>query len=226
MHPHPAISSYLANPRLSKGKNGVSALARELAGVRRANPHFISRLWVILLIWCLSIGAIRLFLTPHTLPSQSLLAGASADATLPVAGASSPAPKFVPAAEHASVLNDDATGQMLPPIPMSPKGTYANSYTAGECTWYVAGRRQVPRNWGNANTWYTRAAAAGWSVGTIPAIGAIAQTTAGSLGHVALVEQISPDYQSVYISEMNYQGRYVQDFRWVSAGSFHYIYSH
>jgi len=145
---------------------------------------------------------------------------------LPVTGANAPAVKYVPTTARTSILNDDATGQMLPPIPMSPPRSFGNSYAAGECTWYVASRRQVPRNWGNANTWYARAAADGWGVGTTPTIGAIAQTTAGSLGHVALVEDISPDYQTVQISEMNYKGRYVTDKRWVPAKSFHYIYSH
>jgi len=220
-----AISSYLAKPELTKGKTRFAALFGEIAGLHRTNPHIIFRLPVILLIWSLSIAAIQVFLAPHKLPGQ-IATTISADTTLAVATATARNPTFIPTAQHATVLDADATGQMLPPIPMAPQGSYANSYTTGECTWYVAGRRQVPKNWGNANTWYARAAADGWTVGNIPAIGAIAQTTAGSLGHVALVEQISVDYQSVYISEMNYNGRYVKSYRWVAANSFRYIYSH
>jgi surface antigen len=108
---------------------------------------------------------------------------------------------------------------------MSPSGTYTNHYGWGQCTRYVAGRRQVPGNWGNANTWYPRAAAAGWSVGTTPAVGAIAWTSAGPLGHVALVEQISVDYERVYISEMNEAGLGVKSYRWVPARTFKYIYA-
>jgi surface antigen len=114
---------------------------------------------------------------------------------------------------------------MLPAISMSPSGTFANRYASGNCTKYVAGRRQVPENWGNANTWYARASSAGWSVGTVPAKGAIAWTPSGSLGHVALVEDISPDYESVYVAEMNEQGWGVISHRWVKASSFKYIYA-
>lgn len=170
------------------------------------------------------MGSFQLATAPHTLPGQTQSSGLSADNSLPVTGATVPSPNFVPTAQHATTLAVDPTGQMLPPIPMATAGSYPNNYTWGECTWYVAGRRQVPDNWGNANTWYSRAAAAGYSVGTIPAIGAIAQTTAGSLGHVALVEQISVDYSSVYVSEMNYVGRGVKSYRWAPAASFHYIY--
>jgi surface antigen len=107
---------------------------------------------------------------------------------------------------------------------MAPQGTYANTYTRGQCTWYVAGRRQIPSNWGHARSWYYRASAQGWKVGSTPAVAAIAWTSAGTYGHVALVEQISPDGKQVYISEMNYRGAYVKSYRWVSATSFKYIY--
>jgi surface antigen len=55
-------------------------------------------------------------------------------------------------------------------------------------------------------------------------VAAIAWTPAGSYGHVALVEQISADGSQVYISEMNYRGVGIKDYRWVSAKSFKYIY--
>jgi surface antigen len=107
---------------------------------------------------------------------------------------------------------------------MAPTGTYPNVYDWGQCTWYVAGRRQVPSNWGNADTWYTNAAADGWGVGSIPRVGAIAWTSAGYYGHVALVESISSNGQSVYISEMNYDGLDIIDYRWVPTQDFSYIY--
>lgn len=107
---------------------------------------------------------------------------------------------------------------------MAPEGTYANNYTGGQCTWYVAGRRKVPSNWGNADTWYDRAADAGWSVGSEPVVGAIAWTDAGPFGHVALVESVSADGKTVVVSEMNYIGEYVKDSRTVASSDFHYIY--
>lgn len=98
----------------------------------------------------------------------------------------------------------------------------SNGYAWGNCTWYVASRRQVPAHWGNARNWYYAARAAGWPVGDKPAVGAIAWTPAGFFGHVALVEQVRGN--QVLISEMNYTrvGLYHQ--RWVNASEFRYIY--
>jgi surface antigen len=107
---------------------------------------------------------------------------------------------------------------------MAPQGTYANNYTRGQCTWYVAGRRQVPSGWGNAASWFSHAKTAGWSTGTTPAVAAIAWTPAGYYGHVALVEQVSADGSQVQVSEMNFSRPYVTDTRWVLASSFKYIY--
>jgi surface antigen len=105
---------------------------------------------------------------------------------------------------------------------MAPPYTFSNSYSSGQCTWYVAGRRQVPHGWGNADTWYQHAREAGWGVGATPAIGAIAWTSSGYYGHVALVEVI--EGTKIQISEMNYLGDYQIDHRWVDATSFQYIY--
>jgi surface antigen len=107
---------------------------------------------------------------------------------------------------------------------MAPIYTYGNSYARGQCTWYVAGRRPVPSNWGNAVSWYSRAQTAGWAVGTTPAIAAIAWTPQGYYGHVALVEDVDAQTGQVLISEMNYLGSYKLDKRWVPATTFKYIY--
>jgi surface antigen len=112
---------------------------------------------------------------------------------------------------------------------MAADNTYRNSYARGQCTWYVAGRRQIPGNWGNAASWYYRALSSGWSVGATPAVAAIAWNPAytngsGPYGHVALVEKISADGTQVYVSEMNYRGLGVKSYRWVSAKAFKYIY--
>ncbi len=85
-----------------------------------------------------------------------------------------------------------------------------NSYDAGYCTWYVKNRRpDLPNNLGNANTWYARAAAQGYAVGSTPRAGAVGTTTAGDLGHVVYVERVNGD-GTITISEMNYAGLYSQ----------------
>lgn len=78
-----------------------------------------------------------------------------------------------------------------------------NGYDYGWCTWYVANKVAVPANWGNANTWDNYAASSGWTVSTIPKPGAVAQTDAGGLGHVAVVEAVSPDGTMIKYSDMN-----------------------
>jgi surface antigen len=98
----------------------------------------------------------------------------------------------------------------------------ANGYVYGYCTYYVASRRSIPSNWGNANQWYYNAQASGFSVGSTPVPGAIAWTGAGYYGHVAYVESVSGGM--VTISEMNYNGNWGRvTSRTVSAPSFRYI---
>jgi surface antigen len=98
-----------------------------------------------------------------------------------------------------------------------------NGYAFGYCTFYVASRRSVPSNWGNANQWYYNAQASGFSVGSTPVAGAIAWTGAGYYGHVAYVESVSGN--NVTISEMNFNGNWDKvTYRTVSASSFLYIY--
>ena len=86
----------------------------------------------------------------------------------------------------------------------------ANTYDFGYCTFWAALRREqtghsLPSNWGNANTWGVRARAAGYQVDHIPTTGAVMQTTAGPLGHVAYVEAVSSVSGSWTISEMNFK---------------------
>ncbi len=98
-----------------------------------------------------------------------------------------------------------------------------NGYAYGYCTFYVASRRSVPGNWGNANAWYYNAQASGFSVGSAPVAGAIAWTGAGYYGHVAYVESVNGGM--VTVSEMNYNGGWNRvSSRTVPAGTFRYIY--
>lgn len=100
-------------------------------------------------------------------------------------------------------------------------GSFANTYTRGQCTWYVASRRAVPSNWGNAYTWLFRARAAGYGTGSEPRAGAIGWEKGN---HVVYVEGVNAD-GTVNISEMNWGGRPgVVHYRTTPASQFLYIY--
>jgi N-acetylmuramoyl-L-alanine amidase len=99
----------------------------------------------------------------------------------------------------------------------------ANGYTYGYCTWYVANRRNIPGNWGNANAWYYNAQLSGFKVGSAPVAGAIAWTGAGYAGHVGIVESVRGN--QIVISDMNYAGGWnVATTRVDSAYNYKYIY--
>ena len=102
-----------------------------------------------------------------------------------------------------------------------PRGISAgNTYSYGYCTWYVKNRRpDLPNNLGNAETWYSRAAAQGLSVGSTPVVGAVGQRG----NHVVYVEAVNGD-GTILISEMNYQAWNVQSSRTANASEFRYIY--
>lgn len=99
-----------------------------------------------------------------------------------------------------------------------------NTYGYGYCTWYVKNRRpDLSNSLGNANTWYARASAQGYSVGSAPRAGAVGTTTRGDLGHVVYVERVNGD-GTIVISEMNYQAWNVTSSRTANASDFVYIY--
>lgn len=100
-----------------------------------------------------------------------------------------------------------------------------NGYDFGNCTWYVASQIPVPANWGNANTWAYYARLSGWNVGSAPSAGAIAQTSAGYFGHVAIVQSVNGN-GTITISEMNHAGFDVRDTRTVSASEFQNYITH
>jgi hypothetical protein len=178
------------------------------------------RVWASLALWLIIFSVGWYGTQHHTLP---VLPASVAAADGPLASPAASPGALRPVVKAPS-LPDGPTGQLLPPGTMAPQGSYPNSYSRGQCTWYVAGRRPVPSGWGNANTWFGRAQAAGWATGTTPAIAAIAWTPTGYYGHVALVEDVNATTGEVLISEMNYLGPYQLDKRWVSAGTFKYIY--
>lgn len=143
----------------------------------------------------------------------------------------SPVP-IKPALAHAQPLQSSfATQNKLTPVQITTKPTqapkpsnvsFANSYDVGFCTFGVASWTKVPSGLGNANMWASGARAMGYIVSTIPKIGAVAQSSAGAYGHVALVVGVSGS--QVQIKEMNYKGWNIISYRWTSINSFVYIY--
>lgn len=137
-------------------------------------------------------------------------------------------PAVTPGVEPVRVVNAPQRAS-APATAPSASASYSydssNTYSPGYCTWYVKNRRgaSLPNMLGNANTWYSRAAAMGMSVGSEPRAGAVGATTRGSLGHVVYVESVNGD-GSITISEMNYAGLYSQRTRTASASEFVYIY--
>ena len=116
-----------------------------------------------------------------------------------------------------------ANGYTGSAAPLTNYAGGANGYAYGYCTWYVGSRRSVPAYWGNAAEWYYHAQASGFSVGSMPEVGAIAWTGAGYFGHVAYVVGVGNG--TVTISEMNAAAGWGRvDTRTTSASSFRYIY--
>lgn len=86
-----------------------------------------------------------------------------------------------------------------------------NTYAWGNCTYWAFAMRlwagvPIPTTWGNANTWDDRALSDGYSVDQTPAVGAVFQTDAGELGHVAYVVAVDSITGQWTISEMNNLG--------------------
>lgn len=89
-----------------------------------------------------------------------------------------------------------------------------NGYTPGQCTWYIANKRSIPANWGNAYSWDEGGRASGFVVNKNPAVGAILQDE-GSLYytyHVAYVEEVLPD--RIRVTSMNVNGPYSISTEW------------
>ncbi len=179
------------------------------------------------------IASFRRFLRQPTYALSGAMLAISMGSIGQPANFTSSTPLSVPAQQQAVATQpvsiiQDGTGRPAPNLQGVPAatehtpGSRYNSYARGNCTWYVASRRGVPVNWGNARTWLSRARNAGYATGSIPVPGAIAQTNAGYYGHVAFVEAVDGD--RVLVSEMNYRGLFVIDQRWAPISSFNYIY--
>jgi surface antigen len=225
MNPHRTLSSYLVRPDLTPRQHrNWQGFRTQFIHIKRHNPRLLSRTFAALLIWTAVIGSIRYVADPASVSFSPAKSSSTASISHPTTFQPTTPTATLASVAHAQALPSGPSGQLLPPGTMAPDRTYTNGYARGQCTWYVAGRRQVPGNWGNAASWYYHAIASGWSVGTTPAVAAIAWTPAGYYGHVALVEQVSTDGKQVYISEMNYRGVGIKSYRWVAANAFKYIY--
>lgn len=213
-----SLSTYLVRPRVAKQRRRTVGWRTQLQLIARTHPKLLSNLILVLAAWGGLSFSYNYLTDNRSLTGQSAYAGV-------MAGTGAPKLNTANLAEaRVAALPGGPSGLLLPPGSMAPDRTYANSYARGQCTWYVAGRRPLPRNWGNAKSWYYHALNSGYKVGTAPAIAAIAWTSAGYYGHVALVEQVSADNKRVLISEMNYRGVGVKSTRWVAASAFKYIY--
>ena len=113
---------------------------------------------------------------------------------------------------QATSTSDDEDSSYTPapaPAPARQRPTYssnASSYPTGECTW--GAKTLAPwagDYWGNGAQWATSAAAAGFSTGSTPQVGAIACWNDGGYGHVAVVTAVSSSTR-IQVSESNYGG--------------------
>jgi surface antigen len=106
------------------------------------------------------------------------------------------------------------------------------NYYKCQCTSFVAWRinkrlgvkfhnQYKGTNWGNANTWDDAAKRTGVKVNSTPKPGCIAQSNAGSYGHVAWVTAVNGN--QVTIEEYNWAKREGYGKRTVSKGTFNYI---
>ncbi|MCR4258860.1 CHAP domain-containing protein [Streptococcus uberis] len=118
-------------------------------------------------------------------------------------------------ATPAPVAQTAATPVAAAPV-ATPKPSYSsvNTYPVGQCTWGVKSLAPwVGNNWGNGGQWAASAAAAGFSVGTTPVVGAVAVWTGGGYGHVAYVTAVESSTR-IRVMESNFNGnQYIADHR-------------
>lgn len=141
-------------------------------------------------------------------------------ATATVAAVAAPAVASAPAAtaEYEPVYSQTYTPGSQPVYATDSAG---NTYFKGYCTWYVKDRRpDLPNMLGNGGEWVANAKSQGYSTGSKPQVGAVAETS----GHVAYVEAVNGD-GTITISEMNGTAGFGNvGSRNVPASSYNYIY--
>ena len=114
-------------------------------------------------------------------------------------------------------------------------GSYGDpwGFALRNCTSFVAWRLRMTNglgdfenhfggvHWGNAQHWDEAASEIGYLVDDVPAVGAVAQTDAGSHGHVAWVSAVGDG--TVTIEEYNYAVAGGYDVRTVPTSTFRYL---
>ncbi|MDQ0222777.1 CHAP domain-containing protein [Streptococcus moroccensis] len=114
-----------------------------------------------------------------------------------------PAPAVQTSSETASVVNLRSAATTT-----STQSETTNTYPIGQCTWGAKTLAPwVGNNWGNAGQWVSSARTAGFTVGTTPAVGAVAvwPNDGGGYGHVAVVTSVESSTR-IQVSESNYAG--------------------
>lgn len=143
-------------------------------------------------------------------------------------------PDIIEVGDNIVIPNKDEVLQTRPipanaiptnPVLSAPRtqtgSTAGNTYGYGYCTWYVKNMRpDLPNNLGNADTWYIRAQAQGYAVGSVPQVGAVGVAT----GYMHVVYVTAVNGNQVTVSEMNYNGWNVVSTRVTSSSEFLYIY--
>ncbi len=146
---------------------------------------------------------------------------------------------------HGKPGNAAAPDPTVPSTPPPPRvcakniwfinGSYGDQwgFALRNCTSFVAWRLQETNgvtdfdnhmdggHWGNAQDWDENARALGYLVDDVPAIGAVAQTDDGRVGHVAWVSAVDGD--TVTIEEYNHAGPGIYSTRTVPVSDFRYI---
>ena len=132
-------------------------------------------------------------------------------------GAGAPAPvSSTASAPSSSVSSSGSSGGSSGLTASSSRGgSFTSHFPWGWCTWYVSSRRYVPWN-GDAHSWFGNAQAYGYATGRTPRPGAIMVTWESWWGHVAYVESVSGSCWTV--SEMNYKGFGIVDYRQICPG--------
>ena len=91
----------------------------------------------------------------------------------------------------------------------------ANAYPWGQCTYYVATVYNIPGDWGNADTWFPSAQAAGYVTTGTPTPGAVVVWGSGGgysvYGHVGVVQSVQGG--TFTVTEMNFYGVGIVDTR-------------
>ena len=193
----------LQQRRVGQGRRGESPSAARPYGTTVKGTYGTSNIWD-------KIGTGRYVADAYVRTGSDGLVA-------PVCGSTSPTP---------SGMKDDY------PYRGATSGIDPWHFYKGQCTSFVAWRLNnrnhikftntyKGQGFRNANTWDNAARAAGISVTSTPRVGDVAQSNAGSYGHVAVVAKVNAS--TVVVEEYNYASRNHYGTRTVAKSAFNYI---